>query len=371
MPSQRTTRPRAAVSPHAERCASPRQADAEAAAYQAELAGILAELGGLARDSAPGLSDAHISTPGVLTYHEGARYARVALPPRRLETRAGGGEYGPEPVPGMAPHPVSGQYWHGAKRGKCRRFSHASRRRLLQQVASIDLHALGCRPLFITLTYPRVYSEDPAEWRRHLEAFRKALERRWGQVGTHWKLERQHRGAPHWHLIWYFLMPRAMLKAFRRWTSTTWYRVVGSGDERHLRAGTQVKYARSSKGVMAYAAKYAAKLGDDEGEWGRRWGVWNKKCLPIKPVVKRLAPSAFKLVRRVLRRLSGKRNVTITARERRRRKALRGPRGAPTGYMTAAWAFAAGADMERLLAWLARDFPSTGIGWQEWEPTPP
>jgi hypothetical protein len=66
------------------------------------------------------------------------------------------------------------------------------------------------------------------------------------------------------------------------WLSNTWYRIVGSGDDRHRRAGTQVARIASWRGVVSYAAKYLGK----ELEWlpeawhkgvGRWWGIVNRK----------------------------------------------------------------------------------------------
>src|ERR671932_2197930 len=68
-------------------------------------------------------------------------------------------------------------------RGKIRGFSKASRRNLLRRLASInrnDFWAYEGRVFSITLTYPREYLEDLRLCKRHLEALRKRLKRKYG-----------------------------------------------------------------------------------------------------------------------------------------------------------------------------------------------
>jgi hypothetical protein len=58
-----------------------------------------------------------------------------------------------------------------------------------------------------------------------------------------------------------------------------WYECVGSGDEKHLRAGVQLDYFRTGRaGTISYASKYARKqeqktVPDEFKEIGRFWGV--------------------------------------------------------------------------------------------------
>jgi len=135
-------------------------------------------------------------------------------------------------------------------------------------------------PVFVTLTYPRVWSSDYRQWKRNLDAFGHWL-RRWslGKGSAVWKLELQDRGAPHFHLMIYGLgfIPRLLL-------SRVWYRIVNSGDVNHLMAGTRVERIRSYRGVMSYASKrYMGKEWDSLGKLsvGRCWGVLNRSALPL------------------------------------------------------------------------------------------
>jgi len=160
-------------------------------------------------------------------------------------------------------------------RGEITSFSHRSRYRLL--VAMAEARAVPTH--FITLTYPRVWPVSPRDWKRHLDSLVKRLLRRWPNAGVLWRLEFQKRGAPHFHAQLYGIDGVSPLE-FRLWLRQAWYDVVGSGDERHLYAGTQADEVRSHAHAARYVAKYAAKV--DSGEYapdtggepiGRFWGV--------------------------------------------------------------------------------------------------
>jgi len=225
-------------------------------------------------------------------------------------------------------------------RGAIKRFSADSRRRLLKHVARIDLENLGYRPMFITLTYPDKWADSSAVWKRHIEAMRKRLEREYGQHATLWKLEFQKRGAPHFHLIWFRRTSVGEIRKLRRNLSVQWAAVVGSGDEKHIYAGVQADFARSKRGVMFYASKYAAKLDGIEREVGRRWGLWNWAMVPTRRLVIQLAPGAYHAVRRVLKRLRVKNGARVHI----------------SSDVSGMWAFVDGSEFARYVEW----FVSTG-----------
>lgn len=134
-------------------------------------------------------------------------------------------------------------------------------------------------PIFVTLTYPCGYPCDGEISKGHLRRMLTEVYRfntRNGQdmdkYSTFWFLEFQGRGAPHYHLFTTNILPHD-------WLAKTWYRIVGSEDERHLHAGTSVERFRGdNSGVSAYAVKYALKTDQKtapEGysNIGRYWGV--------------------------------------------------------------------------------------------------
>ncbi len=177
----------------------------------------------------------------------------------------------------------------GGTRGEINQFSRESRKRMLDTLCK--LRAGAGLPQFVTLTYPGEFSHDAKVWKSNLDLFGKRLITKYPESSAIWKLEPQTRGAPHFHLIVYGV---PFDKSFKEWLSLAWFEVVGSGDIKHLRAGTNAQAARSLKGVKAYASKrYMGKeLSPDElkehaekvAGWaspGRFWGVINRKFLPV------------------------------------------------------------------------------------------
>lgn len=172
----------------------------------------------------------------------------------------------------------------GGLRGAITKFSAASRKRMLELLAKIQLSFDGA--VFVTLTYPGQYSSDWKRWKRDLDVFLKRLLTRFPDAAGIWRLQPQKRGAPHYHLLiwgisWHYLV-------LRRWIAQVWYDVVGSGDERHLIVGTQCDLVKSRRHAAFYVSKYVAKV--DEAIWsdpetgeffnvGRWWGRFGK--LPV------------------------------------------------------------------------------------------
>lgn len=138
----------------------------------------------------------------------------------------------------------------------------------------------------LTLTYPYAFPTNGPECKNHLKRFLQELRREYVRNGgieqTHssfWFLEFQERGAPHFHIF-------TTYSPGKNWVARTWYRIVNSEDERHLRAGTREEWIRSGRGgTISYANKYANKSEQKivpEGfeKVGRFWGVFGARhCL--------------------------------------------------------------------------------------------
>jgi hypothetical protein len=199
--------------------------------------------------------------------------------------------------------PMSGCGFGGV-RGAVAGFTKASRHRMLQFLQTIDREKCGM-PLFVTLTYPGEWPGDPRRWKRDLDVWLARLKRAHLAAWAVWRLEPQRRGAPHYHLLVFGLQMLA-----KEWLSRTWFEVVGSGDDRHLRAGTQVQRVESWRRVIGYAAKYLAKeVSELPKAWrngvGRWWGIHRRKLAPREAMEVELQGPAYFRVRRVLRRRIG------------------------------------------------------------------
>lgn len=172
---------------------------------------------------------------------------------------------------------VSRKQSKNEKRGEIVGFSRRSRSRLNKKMAMLKKHHL---PLFVTLTYHEDYPERFEGFKRDLDNFFKRLFRHFPDAGVIWKLEYQERGAPHFHLmLWGVSLDDAM-----QFIPQAWYEIAGNGSTYHLAwhkgelgNGNEncVQPIRSWNGVVSYAAKYMAKL-DNDNRGGRVWGARGK-----------------------------------------------------------------------------------------------
>src|SRR5687768_8071616 len=175
----------------------------------------------------------------------------------------------------------------GGIRDRVRGFSRTSRTNLLRRLASINRTAFKGfreRMIFVTLTYPRKYPEDPELCKRHLKALRKRLQREYGSFAAFWRLGIQQRGAWHFHLLLFVGSSVGSIGELRRFISSSWYEVTGQVSEGHLRAGTRVEPVKKWKQATSYVERYMAKPEEfPEGlQTGRIWGIWNKELFPVR-----------------------------------------------------------------------------------------
>jgi hypothetical protein len=211
-------------------------------------------------------------------------------------------------------------YWNprtrsgGGIRARVRGFSKSSRRNLLRRLASINrtaFRAFKGRIIFVTLTYPGEYPQDPELCKRHLKALRKRLQREFKPFAAFWRLGIQKRGAWHFHLLLFVGPSFGPIDKLRRFISSSWYEVTGKVSEGHLRAGTRVEAVRKWREVISYVERYMAKPEEfPEGlQTGRIWGIWNENLLPVQwEEVAVSLRDAFR-IRRVYRKLARRKGI--------------------------------------------------------------
>jgi hypothetical protein len=128
----------------------------------------------------------------------------------------------------------------------------------------------------VTLTYPAEYPADGRIVMNHWRRMRQWFVRQGNTAGL-WFKEFQARGAPHFHVFLPSPVPKETV-------ARAWYDIVGSGDVRHLWAGTRTESLRNPQAAGAYAAKYAAKslqkeVPDGFSSVGRFWGTWGNPAI--------------------------------------------------------------------------------------------
>src|SRR5215216_6872698 len=155
-------------------------------------------------------------------------------------------------------------------RDRVRGFSRESRRNLLRRLASINRRAFLTfkgRMIFVTLTYPHEYPEDPEVCKNHLKALRRRLQRKVGEFAGFWRMGMQNRGAWHFHVLLFVGQSIRPVRELRRFISSSWYEVTGKVSEGHLRAGTRVEAVRKWREVTSYVERYMAKPEEFPGGW--------------------------------------------------------------------------------------------------------
>ena len=201
------------------------------------------------------------------------------------------------------------------KRGIIQYLSSKSRARLRVKLSRLKKTEL---PLFVTLTYPKKYPDIKGA-KRDLKVFIQRLKRKYEKLGYIWRLERQSRGAPHFHLFIWGASYHEMIK----YVSQIWYEVCGSGDSQHLCAGTNVERIREKNGIIFYVSKYLSKMDNKEKieDCGRIWGYGGE--IPFADCIeyKITRQQAYKLLRYLRRRIKyvsnyGLRNFIINYPER-------------------------------------------------------
>lgn len=130
-------------------------------------------------------------------------------------------------------------------------------------------NVVGLEVMF-TLTYPNEFPMDGETVKKHWAAIRRWFTRK-GRKGC-WFLEFQSRGAAHFHGFLDGEVPYGEL-------ALAWYQIVGSGDSKHLSAGTRIEHLREKHAAALYAVKYAAKADQKEPpegfkNVGRFWGTF-------------------------------------------------------------------------------------------------
>jgi hypothetical protein len=202
----------------------------------------------------------------------------------------------------------------GGRRGVILGMSRAAARRFLEFVNGIDLEGLPCGEwIDFELTFPGEFP-TPKRGKRFLMAFRRRFERRFGKRGVFGVQESQLRGAPHYHLLANVSPAEVMggIFSLREWCAQTWYDIVGSGDERHLRAGTSVTVVNVLSRLASYCANYCGKaeqktfVDHETGEVmpaGRFWFRWNRAMMPSHVEEVLLTAAQVYRFRRQMRRL--------------------------------------------------------------------
>lgn len=207
----------------------------------------------------------------------------------------------------------------GGLRGNIRGFSRASRKRMIEFMASI--RNAGSM-MFLTMTLPDDFPpDDPEAWHADFEAFRHRFQRAYPAYAALWRMELVERKsgtnqgfiAPHYHMI-IFTMRKVTDEQletdtadFWAWASNNWFEIANYEDENHLQHGAHCTPVRSRKHATSYVSKYVGKLSGDNIEAGRRWGRIGKLDTSAGETF-RLNDDEYTIFRRLVKRWLRNRN---------------------------------------------------------------
>lgn len=206
------------------------------------------------------------------------------------------------------------------KRGEINSFSDRSRSRLLFTAFNSSVDWLA----FSVLTYPSEFPYDGRKVKRHINLMCVWLCRKF-DAKVLWGIEFQERGAPHVNLLIDKFIPKGEL-------GHKWYEIVGSGDWRHLAAGTRIEFCESSDQAAGYmAAAYSAKKSVQKTvppgfeHVGRFWGASRGLVVKVDEQVYLLSEGQAKI--RALRKFTEKsvkpRKVQPMREEKKRRRKVK------------------------------------------------
>ena len=202
-------------------------------------------------------TETHVEKPSPKSSHQPSAYVSSAVggsvPTLSFEN----------PKPSNPLSPPSPPLRHGrGVRDRVRGFSRGSRTNLLRRLASINRRAFRTfkgRMIFVSLTYPHEYPEDPEVCKNHLKALRRRLQRKFSAFAAFWRLGIQKRGAWHFHLLLFVGPSIGPVSELRRFISSSWYEVTGKVSEGHLRTGTRVEAVKKWKEVTSYVERYMSE----------------------------------------------------------------------------------------------------------------
>lgn len=185
----------------------------------------------------------------------------------------------------------------GGRRGEVVPWSRSSRRRLRLTLNRVIWERHSPAWVVVTLTLPGSdvpVSMDGIQVKRWLRSWLKRWHRRFGSSSYAWKLEFQARGAAHFAVV----LPvgsglhgsASELALLQRWVARSWWEVVGSGSETHLRAGTQTSLIRKLSALSSYmvgefvkgrkSKEYQHAVPGQYRNVGRWWYVSARLCEP-------------------------------------------------------------------------------------------
>ena len=175
--------------------------------------------------------------------------------------------------------PETGFRRGGGVRGQVSRFTKKSSKRMSLRIKAVD-QSMITGVFWGGLTSSELTWENVESRRR---AWERKFKRQWGHLRYFilWRKEPHESGAPHMHVMIYWVDPLPHYVSWRSWNDQAWASV--QGDPESARAGCRFEMLQNkgSKGVAwrsvsVYLSKYLAKKSELQVS-GRQWGIINRQ----------------------------------------------------------------------------------------------
>jgi hypothetical protein len=135
--------------------------------------------------------------------------------------------------------------------------------RILEKIYTVE-SGLKAYCSLVTLTYGKDYPTDHIS-KKHLDTFLKRCRRKFPQFKYVWVIEKQKRGAPHFHILTPYFIEKEWLNNAWNEIATTWQ--ASEGKEQQTLLPNVIKVNQAG----AYLSKYLSKEGHKIG--GRGYGI--------------------------------------------------------------------------------------------------
>ncbi|MCO6473710.1 MAG: hypothetical protein J5I57_08270 [Melioribacteraceae bacterium] len=162
------------------------------------------------------------------------------------------------------------------KRGEIKEFSRKSKRRMMLKLSKFNYDYYETK-LFLTCTFRNIFPTSKTETKQYLLSLIKRIERIDKDVALVWRVEKQKRGAPHFHFILCF--PKFYNGKEKRELSkklkNAWGDLTHHINKYAYTLASDVRELNSNIKTFNYISKYSSKVDDENAQYrlGRIWGI--------------------------------------------------------------------------------------------------
>lgn len=162
------------------------------------------------------------------------------------------------------------------RRGEIKEFSRKSKRRMMLKLSKFNYDFYETK-LFFTCTFHNIYPQTKSETKKYLLSLIKRIERIDKAVAMVWRVEKQKRGAPHFHFILCFpkFYNGKEKSELSKKLKISWGDLTFHINKYAYTVASDVRELNSNIKTFNYISKYSSKVDDEKTNYrlGRIWGI--------------------------------------------------------------------------------------------------